>query len=167
MPISMSHGIRDSYGTQLGLARGSESKAYLISVYFKYNECISWNLCSNSCHGLNGCQQPMKDMFCEFSGTCISMRHNGTTKYFELVVLCNFSFFDFDFNKKQHDLFDYQQLNTATNHIHYPKSYTLEYATWVCIWNVISQLPLLLLMDIHVTDIHVTTAIHHHLYSHS
>ena len=31
--VSMPHEIWDAYGTQLGLARGLESKAYLILVY--------------------------------------------------------------------------------------------------------------------------------------
>jgi len=82
--------------------------------------------------------------------------------------------FDFDFTKKQPYHLDSQQLNTTINHIHYPISYTLELVTWMCrwwdtsikriakFWNVISQLPLLLPMDLHAT-----TAMHHHLYSHS
>ena len=51
------------------------------------------------------------------------------TMVFELVVLWNFSIFDFDFTKIQHYHLDCQQLNTTTNHIH-PKSFTLESVTW-------------------------------------
>jgi len=87
-----------------------------------------------------------------------------------LVILSNN-----DFTKKHHDQFDCQQLNTTTNHTH-PKSFTPELVTWTCmLWDTtvkkekrnsemssLSRLPLLLLMDLHVT-----TAVHHHLYSHS
>ena len=91
-------------------------------------------------------QQPV----CEFTFIHVSLRGTTHNKVFlaalraamrwylnwSLVVLWNFSIFDFDFTKNQHYHLDCQQLNTTTNHIHYPKSYTLELVSWMCrLWD--------------------------------
>ena len=77
------------------------------------------------CMYLYAAQQPVCEFlwYLNWSFSGISQTH------WSFCRISNFSIFDYDFTKKQHDQFDCQQFNTTTNHIH-PKSFTLESVTW-------------------------------------